>query len=629
MLPSRFDEYHPIIFLGLAAVWLSIIVLLSLWASRTRRRRLARIVIAASFVVFLVGWMSNSFLTQLIGEAIWLLLYPANHHYSARETAYVACGIILVASNVVGTAGIWASLGRSHWFMRILAIAAISPLLLVIRAYEPCVVFLVQSVVTVVPLVIARKVRGWEPFGSPTTLPGRAAGYGALQFGILHLLALTLLVATVLGIVLSSPEKIVVYGAGYRDLAPPPSRVLMGVLGVVLGFVMLLAAWVTLSRRAWWLRIMGLFLAWPGLLCMLWLALWREAAGRNFRMQRRSAADGCDREFASPRRRALGRVGLILLSLLILVPLAVVYYHLAFPPPITDFVITGTNGYDDLLAADITLGKTLRDQGTGLPYLWREVAGFKVPTFQIPNRKTWNASLQEVHAALDRPSRVPLHYRAIEWGRFEYMDDLASALTIEGQTAAGEGRITDAIRCFTDIIRLGRATGKGGLSIDWLANCGLEMVGVEQFHNLANTLDAAQCRMAIKALAAEDKDREPFEDVWRRDRVWAANTLGWSGRLYMLIGQDGQRVRDMYETDSKERRSELRIAMTELAVHAYFVDHKGLPKHLSQLVPDYLPTVPVDPLTDKPPVYELNERGYLLYSPRIELGWAAPPPRGR
>jgi hypothetical protein len=614
------------ILLGLA-LWLCS-VLVGLWASRAQRRWLARIAIAASLVAFFAGWLYVSPLTSFLEGAIYCLFYPANRHYFAPETAYAAWAVILVASNVVGIVSVWASLGRPHWFLRVLAIAAIPPLLLLVRAYEPCFVLLVQSVVTVVPLVIARHIRGWEPFGTPITLSGRRAGYGAFQFGILDLLAITLLVATVLGVAVSRPEEIVVYQARscFTIIEPsPPSQLLMAGLGAVLGLVVLLAVWVTLSRGAPWLRVMGLFLAWPGLLCVLWLGLCREAAGRHFRALPAIPVASFDRDFTSPLRRALGRAGLILFSLLVFMPLAVVYYHLAFPPPVPEVALPEPNGYDDLLAAGRTLETTLRDQGTSLPAPWNEASPAEVVVFRVSNRGLWNATLQEVRAALDRPSRVSFHYRAIEYGRYECFDDLASALRIEGQAAAREGRIRDAIRCFTDIVRLGRAAGEGGLVIDSLAESGIERFGIEQFHNLARTLDAAQCRMAIGALAAEDKDREPFEDVWQRERVWGARALGWSGRLYMLIGHDRLRDRQTCEGSSKYARAELRIAMTELAVRAYSLDHSAPPNRLSQLVPDYLPAVLIDPLTDQPPVYERNGQGYVVFSSEIKVGWAAPP----
>ena len=629
MLPNPFHTiplHSTAIRLAWAAPWLSS-MLFGLWASRARRRSLARIGIAASLVIFLIGWLSVSPLTEFLAGAIYDLLYPANRHVSWGHP-YAACAVVLAASNVVGIAGIWAGLGRPHRFLRVAVIAAISPLLLLVRAYEPCVVFLVQSFVTVVPLVIARSIRGWEPFGRPATLPERRVDYAMLQFGVVDLLALTLVVATVLGVVFSAREVIVVHeGRGAYTIIRPsaPSPFLMAGLGVVLGLVVLLAAWVILSRGAVWLRVRGFFLAWPGLLCMLWLGLWREATGRHLRALPTSAMPGSDRECASLLRRKLGRVGLVLISLLILGPLGVIYYHLAFPPPIPEVALPEPNGYDDLLAASQTLQKTLQDQGTSLPALWNEASASDVITFRVSNRRIWNITLQEVRAALDRPSQVPLHYRAIEYGRYDAMDDLASALRIEGRAAANEGRIPEAIHCFSEIIRLGRAAGMGGLIIDWLADCQIESVGIEEFHNLAKTLDATQCRLAIRMLAAEDKDREPFEHVWQRERVWDARALGWSGRLYVLIGQDERWVRRLCETVSRNTRAELRIAMTELAVQAYSFDHNALPNRLSQLVPDYLLAMPVDPLTDQPPVYELNDQGYLLYSPEIEIGWAAPP----
>ncbi len=147
--------------LGLSALWLCS-VLVGLWASRAQRQWTARIGIAASLVIFLAGWLHVSPLKSFLTEAIYSLCYPANRHYFAPETAYAACAVILVASNAVGIVSIWASLGRPHWFFRVLAIAAIPPLLLLVRAYEPCFVFLVQSVVTVVPLLM----RGTSEVGS-------------------------------------------------------------------------------------------------------------------------------------------------------------------------------------------------------------------------------------------------------------------------------------------------------------------------------------------------------------------------------------------------------------------------------------------------------------------------------
>ena len=60
----------------------------------------------------------------------------------------------------------------------------------------------------------------------------------------------------------------------------------------------------------------------------------------------------------------------------------------------------------------------------------------------------------------------------------------------------------------------------------------------------------------------------------------------------------------------------LRMLIIKLALRAYELDHGALPQSLSQLVPDYLPTVPIDPFSDKPFHCELTNMasGYTIRS---------------
>ena len=44
------------------------------------------------------------------------------------------------------------------------------------------------------------------------------------------------------------------------------------------------------------------------------------------------------------------------------------------------------------------------------------------------------------------------------------------------------------------------------------------------------------------------------------------------------------------------------LLLTTLALHAYRLEHRGYPKQLSELVPNYLPAVPVDPFSDGKPL---------------------------
>ena len=56
------------------------------------------------------------------------------------------------------------------------------------------------------------------------------------------------------------------------------------------------------------------------------------------------------------------------------------------------------------------------------------------------------------------------------------------------------------------------------------------------------------------------------------------------------------------------------LIMTEAAVRRYVIENGSPPESLAALVPEYLPTLPVDPYGDAPLRYRRTEGGYLLYS---------------
>ena len=76
-------------------------------------------------------------------------------------------------------------------------------------------------------------------------------------------------------------------------------------------------------------------------------------------------------------------------------------------------------------------------------------------------------------------------------------------------------------------------------------------------------------------------------------------------------------------------QAEMRLLIVELALQAYLFEHEQFPHQFAELVPEYLPEVPVDPLSqDSSPLnYRRTDDGYLLYSvgfDGIDGGGAAP-----
>jgi len=57
-----------------------------------------------------------------------------------------------------------------------------------------------------------------------------------------------------------------------------------------------------------------------------------------------------------------------------------------------------------------------------------------------------------------------------------------------------------------------------------------------------------------------------------------------------------------------------RDMQTALAVERFRLKNQRLPKHLTELVPEFLPAVPDDPFSNGPLKYELRNIGYVVYS---------------
>lgn len=59
----------------------------------------------------------------------------------------------------------------------------------------------------------------------------------------------------------------------------------------------------------------------------------------------------------------------------------------------------------------------------------------------------------------------------------------------------------------------------------------------------------------------------------------------------------------------------MRVVQTALAIERWRLAHNGrLPDSLTDLVPGYLPTIPLDPFDEKPLRYKKSAQGYVVYS---------------
>ena len=530
----------------------------------------------------------------------------------------VLLAILTVATySLVGLLAIWAGLGRPHWFLRVAVIGGILLLLLLIPAYEPLLLFTIQSAVVILPLMLLKAVRkrpqhDGTQAGATTRLRP--------QFSLLDLLLLTVVVAVIVAVAVKVPSDLSefwMYAQGIL-LRPPPLAPMspagvwtaFGLVGLGLGITTLVAAWVGLGRRLW-LRLIVLCLIPTSAVMAGWLALARASEWLAKRDLPKGSRAMTSRAGAAtrPTFRRLAKLAAVLLSLLILLP-PVATFCVLVPPEPPQTVLPDPNGYNDVLkAAKVLKGVTVPDAETATV---QQLQAFIARYRQV---------LDAARSGLDRQCIVPVQYSSsyFEAGlpRVQGFLQLARALLAEGKLAELEGRPTDAVRSYLDLIRLGQTGTRGGFVNHWLVGRTVESWGVEALIELRQTLTPKRCSELIGTLQTLDSNWEPLEDVWQRHQVRLDIALNWkwqlTRRLSMITGSKQDSRLYLQKTDIR-LRAEFRLLISGLALRCYTVENGQPPERLADLVPDYLSELPKDPYSGKPLLYRRNAKGYVLYS---------------
>jgi hypothetical protein len=297
----------------------------------------------------------------------------------------------------------------------------------------------------------------------------------------------------------------------------------------------------------------------------------------------------------------------LLLSFLMLLPLATVYIALAAPVPLPQTALPNPNGYDALVRAGKSLaGVTAPGSGTAAAQKGKASA-------QSPGK-----ALQAARAALNLECRVPLAYavRDLDPSRWQGIRDLARAFDAQGASAKTQGRTDDAVRCYVDVLRLARASARGGLIAD-VADA-IEDSGLEGLCGLRPALTPEQAGKLISDLKRLDANREPLDELFARDYLWEGHVVPiWQVKLVNLLrqktGKGGWR-QEALETIVWRQQATTRLLICDLAIRVYRWEHGADPASLGDLVPEHLSAVPQDPFSGGPLVYRRTATGYVLYS---------------
>ena len=135
---------------------------------------------------------------------------------------------------------------------------------------------------------------------------------------------------------------------------------------------------------------------------------------------------------------------------------------------------------------------------------------------------------------------------------------------------------------------------------------------------LREGLSPKLCNELIDTLQTLDANRELWEEVIARDQPLGRIVYDdWKGQLMAAltaIAGSHDPVEEALQGAALCFQARLRLLICGLALRNYSVENVNPPERLADLVPDYLPEVPLDPFSGKPLVYRREATGYVLYS---------------
>lgn len=516
-----------------------------------------------------------------------------------------------------GLLGLWAATSPRHWFLRTLVVFAVLTPLLYRPIYEPFVTLLVEVAVVVLGVTIYR--RNWPQF----------------RFSIAGLLMLTVPVAVLVAALMRAPE------IGFVSWLQ-----IVG-MGVVAGAATLLAAWLVRGRRQLRHRVAFALVAIPVLIAAgaacdylsasfapfdvklilngplstfeTWLHSLRTALLVTLGMVAvlmlllpgplRTSGESSIRN----RQRLVAQLAIVLLALY---PIYVVF-QLSFPIPIPNPAPTASPAYTRLMELAESPQFTAVEATQAPDPV--NMAGMRLA---VPAA---DAEFKRARLLLQQPLIVPVNFvdpNMPHMGDIQSRRVLARAWMCMALVARESNDADNALRAVDSILQFVHQMGTQGLLVDLLVTGSIEGVSHKMVYQTIEILDSTQLAALARRLDNYNNNRSSFEPAIRRDEIFSQHAYGWQGHFYDLL-DDWTGALDVWSsmedkdwTLAGRNRTIASLLATKLALRAYQLENNTYPKALADLVPNYLPHVPIDPCseTGQHLLYRRIPEGYQLYS---------------
>jgi hypothetical protein len=306
--------------------------------------------------------------------------------------------------------------------------------------------------------------------------------------------------------------------------------------------------------------------------------------------------------------RVFKQVGLALLALILVFGI-VLFFGASRKSNLASLPLPNPNGYDDFLqAAQWVVTSSVADVRT-LP----------IEQHRAFIEQNGNA-LALVRVGLGKETRVPVQfteqYAQSAANDVAPMKAMAVLLRDEGRLAQREGRTNDALRSFEDGLQFAEGFSRGGMMIHRLVAIASRAIMLQEIRNLVDGLNLSQMRKLAEALADLDRKAEPASTFIEREKALMEAVYGPIQTLWgrLVLRKMLRQSHDTFRARHDRSQAELRLLRTDIALRLFRSGRGKFPRKLDELIPNHLDSIPLDPFSGKPLVYEWRTNSYLLYS---------------
>lgn len=257
-----------------------------------------------------------------------------------------------------------------------------------------------------------------------------------------------------------------------------------------------------------------------------------------------------------------------------------------------------------------------------------------------------HAALESARDALSQHCRVPLRYDdsffAEHCEGYRHLRNLARAFRSEAEVAASCDEYDRAARAGIDVLELANAVRRGGLMTDLLVGIAVAGIGLNTLRRMRACFDRPTRYTLIESLLRLDSECEPFADIVARDEQWeravGVEDEAVESAIHEMIDlsecdlshEEQQEVlqqlkelenlprsdqRTIHLSQDQSNAALLRMLAVDLTLQFWREMNGSYPEGLAALVPEFLPTLPLDPFTEEPFNYHRDANAsFVLYS---------------